>query len=163
MGWQEWISVLFSGVAAAVVGLVAAVVVYWLTQRHERHADEQRRLDVSVARISSAAYGIARSLGRYPLNRTVDPTIDLHEAILAFTAEQHSTHPAVCEWLYAQLVELAPNVRRNETLRWLPGGRARVASVVEPAVGIAASLHLWQMGQRSDSWFSDALARSAEA
>lgn len=157
MEWQEWIEVLLQGSGAAVLGLVAAALTFWLTRRHERARVAGERRDKIVEDVGATAMGVAHSLASWGLWRLQRPTLDFYGAVLRFQAEFGREHPAVCEWLMARTEQLGAAVVRHERWLWFPRSKQRVQAVVDPVLLIALQVTAWGAGQLDDNWFIEAL------
>lgn len=158
MSVQDWLAVLLEGSAAAVLGLAGAVLVFALTRAHERRIERRHREEELASAVVAAALGVAKSLTRFAFNRAGNPTVALLEAVLAFQVAHLEGHPDVCAWLIRRTDLIGRSVVRNERWRFLPGGKKRVAAIVEPAMEVATMIQAWQTGKVGDGWFSARLA-----
>lgn len=157
MEWSKWVEVLLQGSGAAILGLVAAALTFWLTRRHERARAAGERRDKIVEGVGAAAMGVAHALAGWGLWRLQRPTLAFYGAVLRFQAEFGKEHPAVCEWLMAQTEALGAAAVRHERWQWFPRRKERVQEVVDPVLLIALQITAWGAGQVSDDWFGGRL------
>ena len=157
MEWPKWIEVLLQGSGAAVLGLVAAALTFWLTRRHEKARAAGERRDKITEDVGATAMGVAHSLAGWGLWRLQRPSLAFYGAVLRFQAEFGPEHPAVCEWLMARTEELGGAAVRHDRWQWFPRSKQSVQAVVDPVLLIALQITAWGAGQVDDHWFSEAL------
>jgi hypothetical protein len=171
---ETWWLTLLQGAAAAFIGLVGAVLVFWLTRRHDNaRAAEQRRVESegraqeeranAVADVAGAAAYLIRDLTTPPFFR-VRAYTDLLAATLRFVAVTKPRHPDVALWALTQH-QLLSGAQSRYRKRWLIpfGGKRRLQAWVDPAGQLGGRLIEWHVGDLDDSWFVKDLERLSGA
>jgi hypothetical protein len=112
MTWSENWSVLLSGSVASLISILGVFGVFWLTTRHDRRTEGQRRKEealtglttrraADVSRIHLAVAMQPKDMTWAPVNGHVQ-ALELLAACMNFATNQGSEHPAVAAWVIQQ-------------------------------------------------------------
>jgi hypothetical protein len=168
MTWDEHWAVLLSGAVASTISLIGLFAVFWLTTRHDRRRDEQRRdaEERAITRATRAAdvSRIHMSLAMQAKDMTLAPlygnaqALELLAACMSFATSQGVQHPAVASWVVQQHSRAHRARQAYWWVSWIPLIRnKRAGRWGEELAILGSSLMQWQLGTRSDQWFESQL------
>lgn len=161
-------SSLTSGAAGTGVTLIGALVVAWLTVRHDRRErarerDQTAEVADQAARLRAAvmATAVRRNLHREvswaPIFRGRTEAAFM-EMIVSVSAECSAKHPSVVDWLLREFQQIITSTTEWYGVWWIPRVNLRriqpAASRVDEMVGALAA---WAAGRRDDEWFASRL------
>ena len=163
---------LLQGSGAAVIGLTSAVLVFWLTRRHDGKRDaavraaeavdrESQSVTDAVAGLSTAAAFLIRDLRTPPFFR-LEAITDLLAATLRFVMVTRTAHPAVANWALDQYHMLSTKQATYRSRWFLPWGRAqRLSDWSHHAGQLGGKVVEWHVGDVPDEWFAEDLKERA--
>jgi hypothetical protein len=153
---------------AATVGSTTTLAVFFLSTRHERGQERERRAQLdedrqrearteSVVRVVNATAMQPKDLVFAPLYGH-HQALELLQACMAFALVNGGQHPPVAAWVMQQHGRIHAARRRLWWVAWLPLVRGRRSSAWGAELGLLAeALWAWEAGGREDSWFEEHL------